>query len=198
MLTNRRIALSRLAAVPIVIAVLFSTSRWESRPLVAGLLFLGGCILVSIAVVGRLWCSLYISGYKTEKLITYGPYSWCRNPLYLFSLCGAAGVGLSTETVSIPAAIALLFAVYYPIVITAEEQKLSAIHGQQFEAYLKLIPRFWPRSFRIDEPEQYVVNPKIFRKSMLDALWFVVLVGLIKLFRALQGAGLLPALWRLY
>lgn len=123
---------------------------------------------------------------------------WCRNPLYLFSLCGALGVGFATETFTIPAIIAVAFAFYYPFVISAEEKELAAVHGQEYAAYVKRVPRFWPRRLRIDEPGQYVVNPRAFRKSMFDALWFVWLVELIEFAEAFREAGILPIAWSLY
>ncbi|GIS42766.1 MAG: hypothetical protein Ct9H90mP15_08060 [Candidatus Neomarinimicrobiota bacterium] len=30
--------------------------------------------------------SLYVEGFKTKKLITEGPYSMVRNPLYFFTV----------------------------------------------------------------------------------------------------------------
>lgn len=56
------------------------------------ILFLLGLLLVGVATVGRLWCSLYISGHENSELITTGPYSLSRNPLYFFSLPGFAGI----------------------------------------------------------------------------------------------------------
>jgi len=61
------------------------------------LMLAAGILLAGVGALGRLWCSLYIGGRKTHELVSAGPYGWCRNPLYLFSLIGALGVGLSTR-----------------------------------------------------------------------------------------------------
>src|SRR5882757_8547660 len=45
-----------------------------------------GVVLIVLCVMGRTWASLYIAGRKGEKLVSDGPYSVCRNPLYLFSI----------------------------------------------------------------------------------------------------------------
>ena len=45
-----------------------------------------GFILVVFGCFGRIWASLYIEGNKTKNLITAGPFSMVRNPLYFFSL----------------------------------------------------------------------------------------------------------------
>jgi len=98
-----RIYLSQIFAVFLLVTVCVSSSLWEgSVPLISTTLFFLGAIMVSIASLGRLWCSVYIAGYKTDHLVTSGPYSMCRNPLYFFSLIGALGVGFASENVLIP------------------------------------------------------------------------------------------------
>ena len=89
-----------------------------------------------------------------------GPYSVCRNPLYFFSMLGGLGVGLATETLTIPALILLAFAVYYPFVIHYEENKLLTVHGEDFKNYFQTVPRFWPKWTLLIEPEEYAVTQK--------------------------------------
>jgi protein-S-isoprenylcysteine O-methyltransferase Ste14 len=193
-----RVAVSRVIAVAVAVVALFTASKWQKYPLFGETLFAAGCVLVGIASVGRLWCALYISGYKKQSLITAGPYSLCRNPLYFFSLLGATGVGLATETIMIPLIIGIAFALYYPAIIKAEEVKLRGLHSERYEVYCNTVPRFIPRLSLLKEPTEYLVNTRIFRKSMLDALWFVWLVGIVEIVRALQGLGLLPVYWNSY
>ncbi|MBW7909309.1 MAG: isoprenylcysteine carboxylmethyltransferase family protein [Kiritimatiellae bacterium] len=188
-----RILLSRLLAAALLLPALFARSRWESYPLWEGVLFFLGTILVALAVVGRLWCSLYICGYKTNHLITEGPYSLSRNPLYVLSLIGAIGVGLTTETFTVPALIALSFAIYYPSVIRSEENILRARHPEEFARYSSEVPRFWPAPFRnLRETEIYPVKPRAFRKAMGSAVWFVILIGILELAESLREGGILP------
>ncbi|MCE5340608.1 MAG: isoprenylcysteine carboxylmethyltransferase family protein [Planctomycetaceae bacterium] len=159
---------------------------------------MAGSVLVGIAVAGRLWCALYISGYKSNTLITTGPYSMCRNPLYFFSFLGAIGVGLATETISIPVFIVLGFATLYPLVILSEEKKLAYIHKDAFSSYCKKTPLFFPLLKLLNEPKEYVVRPIIFRKAAFEALWFVWLLGLVELVESLHEVGILPVLCNLY
>ena len=103
MIEKLRIHLSQIFVVALILLILLSESRWETTiPLIGSGLFLMGIILAGIAALGRLWCSLYIAGYKTDTLITEGPYSMCRNPLYFFSFIGALGVGFASKTFLIP------------------------------------------------------------------------------------------------
>lgn len=193
-----RLVVSRLLIWPLFIVLLMTASRWQGRAGIDGALFLAGTILVGLATIGRLWCSLYICGYKTKHLVIGGPYSMCRNPLYLFSVLGSVGIGLATGTFTVPAILATLFALYYPFVIRAEEKRLLTLHGEAYQTYLSTVPRFWPRSLRITEPEEYPVVPRKFRRAMFDAIWFVLVLGLLKLAESLRAADILPTLLRLY
>ncbi len=193
-----RITFSRLFAAALAVVVLFSTSKWESIDLISTGLFLCGAVLVGVATVGRLWCSLYISGYKSKSLVVAGPYSICRNPLYFFSLLGGIGVGLATETLSIPLLILTGFALYYPHVIKREQKKLVALHGEQYQQYCRSTPCFLPSFSRLNEPEEYSVRPKLFRKNVFDALCFIWIVGILELIEGLHESHVLPVLFRLY
>lgn len=48
-----------------------------------------GLIAIMICIFGRASCSLYIGGRKKQEIVSNGPYSLCRNPLYVFSFIGA-------------------------------------------------------------------------------------------------------------
>lgn len=196
---KKRILVSRLFIVVVVLVVLFSGSYWEQFDLYSTTLFLMGAVLVGLATVGRLWCSLYISGYKkSSTLIKTGPYSICRNPLYFFSLLGGIGVGLATETLTIPAIIIIAFACYYPLVIKKEQQRLRQLHGQEYEAYCNTTPSFIPALKLFNEPQEYNVKPRIFRRSLFEAMWFFWFVGILELIEALHEAGLVPVIIKLY
>lgn len=187
---RHRARVARLSSALLVILIAISTSAQEGG-LVAPILFMAGLVLIGIATVGRLWCALYISGRKSSELVTSGPYSMTRNPLYLFSLIGFTGVGLATETVTIPLAVVLVFAATYPGLIAAEEAHLRQTFGTAFDDYCARTPRFLPRFDTYRETETWVVSPRIFRRTMLNALSFVWLAGLIELFEALHELGLI-------
>src|ERR1700694_4620271 len=73
--------------------VVVADSRWPGgHPLHESIEWIGiSCIV--FAIVGRTWSSLYIGGRKTRTLVSVGPYSVSRNPLYVFSIIGGVGVG---------------------------------------------------------------------------------------------------------
>ena len=97
-----RTLISLIFGLAIGCSLLFGESRWETSPLIEESLMLLACFMAGIGAFGRIWCSLYIAGYKNNVLVTDGPYSMCRNPLYFFSFVGGIGVSCATETFTIP------------------------------------------------------------------------------------------------
>lgn len=192
-----RTRLSRFLGALLLIAVGISGSAWEEawHPMTS-LLFFAGCILAAIGSLGRLWCSLYIAGNKTERLVTKGPYSITRHPLYLFSLIGALGVGFASETLTIPALILIAFAAYYPAVIKAEEGRLSRMHGEKYAEYVSRTPRFFPKMSLLSEPEEYSIHPVRFRKDAFNALWFIWFIGILEVIEDIHGV--FPPLFKIY
>jgi len=195
LVSSHRISVSRVFAIAFFFTVLVMESTHEGS-IISRVLFLIGLVLVGIATVGRLWCSLYISGYKGSQLITTGPYSISRNPLYFFSLLGFAGIGFTTETFTMGVALTLIILIGYPPVIEREERLLRARFGAEFDEYCALTPRLFPNLSRFSEPETYIVNPKLFRRTMGDVVWFVWFVGIIEFVEALHQFHLIePFVW---
>lgn len=196
-LIKYRIRLSQLFMILTGTVILFSENAWESS-LVSDVLYFIGAILVGIATVGRLWCSVYISGYKVNTLITTGPYSLCWNPLYFFSLLGSVGVGFGTETFIIPLIVAAGFAIQYPLVISKEEVRLSTVHKDAFNTYRGRVPKFIPSFSSYEETDDYMIKPKMFRKRLFDSLWFIWIMGILEFMEALHEYSILPIFFRLY
>ena len=103
-----------------------------------------GIAAIVVCILGRTWASLYIGGRKIEQFVTDGPYSVTRNPLYLFSIIGAAGAGAQLGSV-LPALIFGLFTwIVFHFVVLQEESLLARLYGAEYEAYLRRVPRFCP------------------------------------------------------
>jgi protein-S-isoprenylcysteine O-methyltransferase Ste14 len=179
-LTARRIAASWLAGLALI-GLAAATGSAHRGSALGSLMFVAGLAMAAVASVGRLWCSLYIGGYKDARLVTTGPYSLTRNPLYFFSLVGFAGIGLATQSFTLTLGVLLAFALAYPAVIAREERVLRARFGIAFDRYCRCTPRFLPTASKYLEPERYVVSPRAFRRAAADAIWFVWLAGLVHL-----------------
>ena len=194
-----RIFLSRIASLLVLVLFACAEGAWESRNEVLELgLFFIGLALVGVASLGRMWCSLYIAGYKNSRLITEGPYSVTRNPLYFLSLIGVVGVGFATETFTFPVLLTILFVSYYGAIIKSEERRLRAKFGRAYDDYADAVPAFFPRFSKLTEPEDYLVRPAVYRRHMLSALWFVWIVGLLEVLEGLKEMGVLKTFWTLY
>ena len=193
-ISSNRILISRIIAV-ILLALLILTDSSFRDSTTGVLLYVFGVLLVGIGTVGRLWCALYISGYKKEELITQGPYSISRNPLYFFSLLGFSGIGFATETFTFGILAILVFALVYPFIIRKEEEFLRSKFGQAYDGYCQRTPRFFPKFAAFQEPETYAVNPKVFRRAALDAIWFVWFLGILKLIDLAHKTGVIKPLF---
>ena len=100
------------------------------------------CFVAGAAL--RFWATLYIGGRKDAVLVTTGPYSICRNPLYVGSLLLGVSAGLFLESLAVAAAMAVLLIVYQQTTVRVEEGVLRARHGREFDAYAQRVSRFWP------------------------------------------------------
>lgn len=153
-------------------------------------------LLVGLAVLGRLWCSVYIAGRKDEQLVVEGPYSTCRHPLYTLSMAGGAGLGLATHSAAVAAATLVLLAWLFYRAAVAEETFLRARHAG-YTAYAAATRRFWPRFDRYQAPARMQIQPPVLWKAFVDAGAFLLLYVLLTLARQWQSQQWLPTLLHL-
>jgi protein-S-isoprenylcysteine O-methyltransferase Ste14 len=157
-----------------------------------------GVSLICAAIIGRLWCTLYIGGRKSDMVVTSGPYSIMRNPLYFFSMVGALGAGAQSGSLAIALILGVLCVIAFQIVIRREERFLTGQFGADYQEYLARVPRFLPsvRLFR-DDPI-LSVHPKRLYATFLDGLFFFAALPAFAGVEYLQETGAVPVLLRLY
>ena len=86
-----------------------------------------------------------------QRLVTYGIFSWVRNPLYVGNLLIWIGFTIISGVYwFLPIAI-VIFALEYSLIVRYEEGVLESIFGAEYLAYKQSTPRWIPRPARVAE-----------------------------------------------
>jgi protein-S-isoprenylcysteine O-methyltransferase Ste14 len=140
-----------------------------------------GFVLVVLACLGRIWCSVFVAGYKDERVISSGPYATCRHPLYSLSFVGALGLACTARSLTLAAILIVALAFLLRSAAVREEAFLASVHGETYRAYAASTPRWWPRLSQYQVPEQVELKPRVLWKAFLDAGSFLALYLLVYL-----------------
>jgi protein-S-isoprenylcysteine O-methyltransferase Ste14 len=162
--------LSVLAVIGLLAALWLTPA--STRPMARHAEIAVGFLLVLAAVLGRLWCILYIAGRKNTRLCADGPYALSRNPLYVFSSLGLLGVLLATHHSSVAFAAFAVFWVLYHFVIRDEEARLARLFGDEFSAYRLAVPRIVPRFAVAPSPATLDVSVQPVLRAFREVVWF--------------------------
>ena len=147
-----------LVLTPAFLVTLFSTPIVTAGSWLDALANVLGWASFVAGAAMRFWATLFIGGRKDKVLMTDGPYSICRNPLYLASLLLMAAAGLWLKSLVFVAALAAVAAVYLSTTVPAEEKYLRARHGEAFDRYGARVSRMVPSLREFRTPERIEVN----------------------------------------
>lgn len=115
---------------------------------------------------------------KNEVLTDTGPYSMCRNPLYLGSFLISAGLVIAAKNTFI----LLYFLVFFPLAyipaILTEEDFLAGKFGENYLLYKKKTPAFIPH---IKKTDMENFSWKQVRENKEYINWLVILTLLLVL-----------------
>lgn len=161
-------------------ALFFTTAYFKTGSWQRVTIELVGLLLIFTAIIGRSCCTLYIGGRKTSSLIRSGPYSVCRNPLYFFSFMATAGLGMQTGSLSLALMMVLLAYSIFLAVVLREEAGLSSVHGQAYRDYRQSVPRFMPNLRLWRDVETVTVNPRVWTRTVMDGMVFILLAVAIR------------------
>ena len=78
-----------------------------------------------------------------ERLVTGGPYRWCRNPMYLGHLIFFAGLALALQS-WLAAAVLACHLVWFDWRVRRDEARLAALFGEPYRGYLARVKRWIP------------------------------------------------------
>jgi protein-S-isoprenylcysteine O-methyltransferase Ste14 len=172
-------------------------SRWPDGHVVHEGIEIFGILLIGVCIAGRTWSSFYIAGRKDVSLVTIGPYSVCRNPLYLFSIIGATGVGAQFGSFVIMALVGLLAWQVFDLVAREEEKSLEAGYGRAYLEYCERVPRFTPRLSQWRGIPTIEINLQRVTRTFIDACVFLVAIPIAETIEYFQDTGVLTVLFRL-
>jgi protein-S-isoprenylcysteine O-methyltransferase Ste14 len=194
-----RLYLARGLAVFVLSTFAVGSTYWAiAHPVVEKSLYIMGIAAAGFGAAGRAWATFYIAGRKLKQLVTHGPYSMCRNPLYFFSMVLGIGLGLCTETLSAPLLVGLVLSLLYFLQIRREERLLLQRFGREYESYREAVPCFLPSYRNYCEAEQIQISPRLLKKGLFGTAFLLILIGAIELLKALHVSGLLPVLFHVY
>ena len=125
---------------------------------------LAWCLFV-LGAVFRVWSTLYIGGKKNHNVVQEGPYSLCRNPLYVGSYCLFLSAALFFQSRVVLAGALIVIAYYQAAVIPAEEKKLRQVLGAPYERYCAAVPRILPSPAGFRTRAQFPVNVAALRRE---------------------------------
>ena len=161
---------------------------------------ISGFILILIGGFGRLWSSLYIEGNKNEKLISRGPYSMMRNPLYVFSLMLLVGYCCAIQSIAVLTLFLVLFVLIYMPTIYNEEKILLNRHSDTYKSYYDKTPRFIP-NFKLykghTDPSMADINIKKIQRVIVEIAGFIFFYGLIILLDIFHKLGHIETYFKL-
>jgi len=140
-----------------------------------------GLSLVLVGEAWRMW-GVAAAGTSTRRrsrdvnrLVTYGPFAWSRNPLYNGNFLIWMGFAVISGVFwFLPVAI-VLFAIEYSLIVRFEEGVLESTFGAEYLAYKEATPRWIPRpaSNRVPGDLDW---PQAWRSEVSTFMQYVVLI----------------------
>jgi len=192
----RKYALIFVVGVGAVIAAL-SDSWWTSHSAGREFIEFCGLLLIVACIVFRSYCSLYIGGKKINSIVMEGPYSVCRNPLYLASIIGAAGIGAQQGSIGLAVVTGTAVAVIFFVLAIREEQYLTRLHGDHFRSYIRRVPRFIPDFSLWRDVKKLEIEPRYALVTALDSCVILLWLPVAEALEHAHESNLFPVLFRL-
>jgi len=186
------------AALVIVAMSLFTESAWRDVTLMHDLIQAGGLVLILCGALGRIWSSLYLNGRKNTELMTHGPYSLTRNPLYVFSIMGVTGMGLLSGSLLTGLVSGGLIYLVFNWVIAQEEDTLQMIFGVPYSQYKKHVPRLGITLRHWNNPAHLEISMKALGRTVREALCFLLAGPFFILLNYLHKDAILPVLMHVF
>jgi protein-S-isoprenylcysteine O-methyltransferase Ste14 len=127
-------------AVPLLVPGAQTVTSWSVG---LGLVALGEAIRTAgVAAAGTVTRR---RSRDVHRLVTYGAFAWCRNPLYVGNFLAWMGFTVVSGVYWFLPVALIIFAVEYTFIVRYEEGVLESIFGQEYLDYKKRTPRWFGR-----------------------------------------------------
>jgi protein-S-isoprenylcysteine O-methyltransferase Ste14 len=135
--------------VPFLAVPLLAPGQQTTRGWLVAALFIAGGEAIRLAGVAAAGTVTRRRSRNVQRLVTYGVFSFMRNPLYVGNLLIWVGFVIGSGVLwFLPIAI-LLFAIEYTFIVRYEEGVLESIFGPPYLEYKVTTPRWFPRPPRV-------------------------------------------------
>ena len=179
--------------MPFLIVILaFAQPTWKS--------VMAGVILMLLGEAIRLWGVGY-AGFITrtrnvgaDVLVTSGPFSLIRNPLYAgnFFISLGACAAFNAFMPWILVIFAGLYALQYHFIVRLEEATLESKFGEVYRRYCSRVPRLFPTFRKYDEPSAVSFNGVVAFANERKTFVSISVVTVASIAYTLFGNPLLP------
>ncbi|HVR76254.1 MAG TPA: isoprenylcysteine carboxylmethyltransferase family protein [Planctomycetota bacterium] len=167
--------------LPIGLVVFLIAVPWGRLPPALWQFIAGGALILA-GVALRLWCILQIGGsarktsrLKANHVISWGPYSILRNPIYVANTTVFAGFTVASGLLWALPVVLITLGLWYNAIVRREEDFLAEKHPQAFAEYTRLARRWIPRfQYRARPPD---VPPYPFPRALKRERGHLISVG---------------------
>ena len=146
-----------------------------------------GLLLLAAGELFRIYTVAFIgtvsrtrSDSTGQKLVTNGPFSFVRNPLYVGNFFIVFGFAVFAANLTLLALTVLLFAVQYYFIVRYEEYILTGKFGAEYKDYCRRVPAWvpvsWPRLENIEWPTEYSSALKSEKRTLTTIFALLVLL----------------------
>jgi len=174
-LNKNRMLVSRILMFSSIALILFTRPFWPYGSALHETFDALGYALIVFCGMGRLYSTAFLGGFKNETLVTYGPFSVVRNPLYVFSWLGFTGFAIFSNNLWVMLLVPVGFFFLYRSLVKREEVFLQEKFGQAYSDYCARVPRFIPDFSNFNQPDEITIAPRLFLRGLLDNVWWFII-----------------------
>lgn len=196
-IVRSRAWISILGLAPFAALAAVSAPLVKEETLADFVLDAAGWLCFYLGAMFRWWATLYIGGRKKQELVTAGPYSITRNPLYLGTFLITCSIALFLHSLIFAIGLMAILPVYLWITIPWEEKILRGKFTASFDDYQQRVPKFLPRLSQYYSPRAIQVKLNGLKGECLFASRWMWVPLLAQAVAHLRWAAWWPILLRL-